>query len=384
VRGNAKLVGLFALVLWIGLVPSAHAEVQRIKLDGDASHIVCDTDCTRLFVTSPARGSVIVVDAAALRAVVEIKTGKSPNHSALAPKRGLLLVLNQDDPSLSLIDLAALEKGAPADNALRTLRFAHATTATYVSVVPSAVKEEKAYVSVYDQAKLTGYIAVVELETATVVKRITYSSIAHNSIGCPYGNAVSPDGRFLYVNVQCVGALGRLGHDPVFVYSTKYDVPVDAISFARHPHVGSGMAVRPSGKEVWAGGGNACNLASYQQQDEARSLISGCDASGRDPITIIDASMNTIREQIFFGNSAFLSFTPDGRYLFLPRDNELLMIDADAREKVSSVALGGPATGSVAFTPDGRRGFTPVLGRSEIAIFDVPEPAPGKLMLMPP
>jgi DNA-binding beta-propeller fold protein YncE len=386
VRVRTTIIAALAGLLWTGIGAPVLADVRHIKIEGDASHIVCDTNCTRFFVTSPSRGSLLVVDVPSERTVQEIKTGKTANHIALAPNRRLLLVLNQDDPSLSLIDLGGLGRGTIAESAVRRLRFDRATTATYVSVVPSPGKEEKAYVSVYDQSKLTGYIAVVDLETATIIKRITYSSFAYNSIGCPYGNAVSEDGRFLYVNVQCVGALGRAGHDPVYVYSTKYDLPVDAISFARHPNVGSGMAVRPGGSEVWAGGGNACNLASYQQQDEARALISGCDGSGRDPITIIDASTNAIRQQIFFGNSAFISFTPDGRYALLPRDNELIMIDAEKREQVGSIDLGGPATGAVAFTLDGKRAFAPVVGKSEVAVFDVPDPSapPNRLRFTPP
>jgi hypothetical protein len=51
------------------------------------------------------------------------------------------------------------------------------------------------------------------------------------------------------------------------------------------------------------------------------------------------------------------------------------MIDAGKREEVGAIELPGASTGAVAFTPDGKRGFTPV-GAGGLAVFDVPEPAP--------
>lgn len=373
VMGWCRGVGVVLFSCLSLAVARGEAEIELIEVGGQPTHVLCDERCERIFVLNTVRNSVAVIRTSDNRVVQEITTGLHPNHMALAPNRRQLLVLNQNEPSLSILAVGGGATDTIDAGTARKIKFDRATTATSISVQRRREGPEfKAYASVYDSSALTGYIAVIDLETATVVKRITYSSFAYNSIGCPYGNAVTPDGELLYVNVQCVGALGRRGHDPIYVYSTKHDLPVAVISFARNPHVGSGIAVHPDGTEVWSAGGNACSLADYRQQDEAGGFISGCDASGHDPITIIDTATHTINGQVFFGSAAYLSFTPDKKYILVPQGETLALINTKTRAKEGSIPVGGASSGAVAFSADGSRAFVPLSDKGVVAVVDFP------------
>lgn len=345
--------------------------ISYIQVGQFPQAIACSSPCERIYVTNFRSNSVSVIDTRANKLIGTFAVGNGPTDIAIADRRQHLYVVNSEDGSLSVIDIGDDSGKGIEHREVHRLPFLGATTATYVSVKPDDEKEEKAYVSVYNNHTKEGYIAVIDLESATIMKRISYSTVAYNSVGCPYGNAVTPDGHFLYVNVQCVGALGRRGHDPVFVYSTENDLPVYSVSFALDPNVGSGLAVRPGGHEIWVGGGNACTNKAYQALDEARGYVSGCGGNGGDPITVIDVKSNEIRRTLFRGSSAYLSFTPDGKYFLLPVENELHIIDANTFDRKYEISLGGRSSGSVVFTYNKSYAYTPLPEKGVVAVIDL-------------
>ncbi len=347
---------VLVLLVIVSTGRSAAGGVQilgHIRVGASPSVAVCGLDCRQVYVANEGSNSVSIIDTAVRREMASIQVNAKPFDIAFATGRRRLYVLGREESSLSIIDSGALKV---------TGKLSLTAPPTSISIAPDA---NKAYVTVYDR-QLRGAVNVIDLGSERLTKVLSYSLVAYNNLGCPQSSAIGElkegkTARLLYVSVQCVGALGRRGHDPIWVYSTKNDLPVHALHFKLHPNVGSVVFSRPGSEHIWASGGNACSAPADHEYDRM-----GCDNSGRDPISIIDTRKSAIVKQVFFAGNQILGFSPDGRYAFIGAGSGLLMVDAD-NFSTTFINL-GESLGRIAVSSDGKYAYAPLRSRGAVAV----------------
>ena len=108
-----------------------------------------------------------------------------------------------------------------------------------------------------------------------------------------------------------------------------------------------GIALSPDGKELWVGSRN----------------FNG--------ISIIDTATEQVIATILPGTFAYrLTFSPDGRHVFVPRAGEVAVIDATKRSQVRTIALKSLPI-SVLIMPDNRTMYVGTMQPSEVLKIDV-------------
>lgn len=240
-----------------------------------------------IYAVAPARGELLVFDEQAVQMPHEsIPLGNrispaEPNCIAVAPRTGLILVTDARAGKLYVIDRQRKVEAVAVGQQPRC-----------VALTPD---ERKAYIS-NEQPAPHGTISVYDLGRRAVVKTIT-------GVNCPEGLAVTPDGSRLYVATQCGAA-----DDPLIVIDTASDRQVAAIpGFA----VGLGVAVSPDGRNVlvWRHnprpGTGSPNLLTVVSRADHRPVR---EIGFQDPVTAV-------------------TFTPDGRFLFVASGARVLIYE---------------------------------------------------------
>jgi YVTN family beta-propeller protein len=291
----------------------------------------------------------------------KIRVGARPFDLGLSADGLSLYVLNSDDASVSIVD-------THTNSLKRTIKLPGAQQSAYISILTRR-NHSFAYVSnVYAtppvfQRLPTGSVSVLDLSSDRVVATVT-NSPQSISLGCAEGSAASPDGRWLFVNTQC-RSYADFAEDPILVIDTDTNTVTDVINMTALdlPNVGNAIAVRPDGRQIWAGGGNACTALHPTYKHHK------CGEPGGDPITVIDTvSRKPIRE-FYYGAPGYISLSPDSRFAYLATDKSLLEINTNSFTVARKLAIPG-SSGSVAFSKDGAYGYTSVSGRDVVVRFE--------------
>lgn len=321
---------------------------QPIQVTGDIAtgttpwEIVSSLDGKEMYVAVKYSNIISVIDTATNTILKNISVGVEPEALALS-KDGTKLYVGQQGGNISVIDTASktvvqtINIGGP----VRDLAISPDGTKLYVPMEFSGLK-------------------VVDLAT-NAIKKI-------QSTGCPEHVSFSPDGVTAYVNTQC----GPGGSDPILIYNVVTDTLIGSITTlpdgSRIRNVGSVMTMSPDGSQLWANGSNACAYGS--------SSSLACPSSNSIIINVIRTSDNTVVKSLF-GNFWKISFSADSSLAFVGGPTELRIYDTKTFELKQTLSLS--SSGSLAFSVDGRKAYTPLPIGDRVTILSMPfvEEAPA-------
>jgi YVTN family beta-propeller protein len=355
---KAKFV-FFVLYLLAGASLAAADTLAEFKVGSSPQRLLLSRDSRVLYVANSGENSITVIEIESGK-TSNITVGKDPLDLALSADGLTLYVLNSDDPSVSFVDtrLRAIQ---------RTVKLPGVQRSAYISVIQGD-KHPLAYISnVYatppiQQRLPTGSVSVLDLVDAQIIATVN-NSLQAAAIGCAEGNAATLDGRWIFVNTQC-RSFAEFAEDPILIIDTQTNTVADEIDMTAlgKPNVGTAMQLRTDGKQIWAGGGNACTAAhpTYKHVN--------CGQPGGDPVTVIDTATRKVVRQLFYGGPSYISFSLDARFAFLATANELLKIDTETFVVAARLPIAG-SSGSVVFSADGRYGYTSIPSRNVVVRF---------------
>jgi DNA-binding beta-propeller fold protein YncE len=360
------LIGVTALAMQLPLIacsPPAES-ITSINVGANPTRIVASPNGRFLYVLNSGGHTISVIDTDSL-SVNDLDVGQHPSDLSIAPNGSTLFVVDSEGATLTAID-------AVRGSRKWTERIPHARLAGPISLN----QEENgtklvAYVSVqYDDSSdrrslPKGYLAVIDLTTPTAQGPVTFDTPIEISnvtytVGCPEGSAITPNGKWLYLNTQCLATQGP-GSDPMFVIDTEAKQVQNTVDFALDhlPNVGSSVAMRPDGAQVWAGGGDACTAPSYNKEK--------CAPPGGNPVTIVRTADHKIVKQLFYGAPNFITFTPDSKIAYIATSVEILGIDTDTFQVVRHIAVQN-ASGSMVFSMDGHYAYATVAAAKGVVV----------------
>lgn len=277
----------------------------------------------------------------------------------------LLLVLNKEDATLSVIDLAANqtlgtvatgesphELAVSSDGKLAfASNYGSRTPGSSISVIDIATRKELRRVDVaplqrpHGLAESQGKL----LFTAEGSKVFAAYDPAANKIEMIMGTGqnathmvmASPQGDRIYT--------ANIGSDSISIFERAGQGGWNqtVIGVGKGPE---GMDLSPNGKELWA-------------------------AHSRDgSISVIDLAAKKVTGTIDIGTkrSNRLKFTPDGKYVLISdmEGNELIVLNADSRQPAKKIAVGKAPEG-ICITPAGDKAYIAVSGENKIAVLDL-------------
>lgn len=302
----------------------------------------------------------------------------APFRLALTPDGGTLYVGDQEDSTLSIVDVAA----ARVVDRVRLNGVANSIVVSpdgervYVGLrngdldVMDARSKQVTHVvmggSVTDMTLTADggrlYLAMVRaglkrLDTATL------KATSLPAVPCPFSLALTPDQKRLYVNYQCGGPQGREGHDSIEVFDVATERSVATITGL--PNVGGWIRVSPDGAHVWADGSDACGQARYDHE--------GCPVVPGSVANVIRTADNKWLRPVGAppgeAGSGF-AFSPDGSRLIWAGEvtRVLNTVNFSTLERLPLHVSSPPV-----FAPNGRRVFLSLGLQSAVAVLEVAE-----------
>jgi len=218
----------------------------------------------------------------------------------------------------------------------------------------------------------TGFIAILDPTSHTVVARIPVAEIGPHSI------VITPDGRRAYAP----------GDDKVFVVDTAAKtviatVPVGPLAF------GSGIAISPDGKHVYVASGSRtvsvlatnsnaviatiqtpANLGAVMRITVAPDGKRAYVTSSIPTLGVLDTATNTISATIVVGNTQLegVAFSPDGKHAYIAGTDEdlhslfdsvgkMVVIDTATNTVEHAVPIPHTRLWEVAVSPDGKHAY---------------------------
>jgi YVTN family beta-propeller protein len=218
----------------------------------------------------------------------------------------------------------------------------------------------------------TGFIAILDPTSHTVVARIPVAEIGPHSI------VITPDGRRAYAP----------GDDKVFVVDTAAKtviatVPVGSLAF------GSGIAISPDGKHVYVASGShtvsvlathsnaviatiqtPANLGAVMRITVAPDGKRAYVTSSIPTLGVLDTATNTISATIVVGNTQLegVAFSPDGKHAYIAGTDEdlnslfdsvgkMVVIDTATNTVEHAVPIPHTRLWEVAVSPDGKHAY---------------------------
>jgi serine/threonine-protein kinase len=193
----------------------------------------------------------------------------------------------------------------------------------------------------------------------------------------PFGLAVAPDGRRVYVADE--------GGGTVSVVDVATSARVATIPMSGNP---SGVAFTPSGKAVWIAApqglqeidpATATVRRTVPLQARAYSMAISADgrfgytALQRDGLVVeVDLRAGVVTRRYPVTSPDFAALSPDGTTLAVTSfdDSNLVLLDRADGHLVATVPLGGPAF-SPTYSPDGRHLYVAEAGRPQVDLVDV-------------
>ena len=163
-------------------------------------------------------------------------------------------------------------------------------------------------------------VSVIDTITDTVITTVTVG-------GLPWGVAVSPDGKKVYV-------ANRGGGGYVSIINTATNSVTDTVTVGGWPN---GVAVSPDGTRVYVTNGQGITVS--------------------DNVAVIDTATNTVTATVTVGKSPIgVAVTPDGKKVYVTNDfsNNVSVIDTKTNTVTATVEVGVRPEG-VAVTPDGTK-----------------------------
>jgi hypothetical protein len=172
--------------------------------------------------------------------------------------------------------------------------------------------------------------------------------------------ALTPDGKYLYVNYQGSGPGGRPGHDAIGKFDAATGRRLSAITGLAN--VGYSLAVSPDGRRLWADGADACDSRAYDHL--------GCPAVPAGILNVIDtATDHLVRSLPLVGYSfpMIVKFSHDARYVVVNTGGPRFI---DAATFATITGLANLPTSAIALRRDGRRAYV-ALRQGGVAILDI-------------
>ncbi len=192
-----------------------------------------------------------------------------------------------------------------------------------------------------------------------------------SDVVCPEGLAMTADGKRLYVNYQCGGPGGSMGHDAVAIFdlgtngACSLSQPLVAeCTIQGLPNVGGSLALSPDGSQLWLNGIDACSQPAYDHV--------GCPMIPGDVVNVIDTSTNKVLKTIVFrpaeGNGS-ISFLPRGDSVLI--GGGVVLKFMNWRHVTFRQPLPISSAGQAAFAANGSRVFLPVGDKNVVAVVKV-------------
>ncbi|HEU0252191.1 MAG TPA: HYR domain-containing protein, partial [Pyrinomonadaceae bacterium] len=307
----------------------------RITVGSGPSRAIVTPNGAEVYVTNNTGNSVSVIDTATNLVSHTVAVGSSPDALAASPD-GSKVYVGNNGGNVSVIDTAT--KAVTTIVTGRPVRD--------LAITPDGSK-------IYLAMEFSG---LKKIETATNAVS-TVSGIV-----CPEGVAVTPDGQFLYVNYQCGGPGGSGGHDAVGRFNAITGAFLGSILGL--PNVGNRITISPDGSQAWENGGDACISGGYDH--------AGCPAVPAGVVNALSTSTNSLLQSIGFAgfSPGMTSFFPDSQFAAIASGPNLLIFSTSTFTVVDSLPIA--ASGSLAFTPDGKHAYAPMPGAGKVALLTIP------------
>lgn len=307
----------------------------RIVVGAGPSRAVVTPNGAEVYVTNHSGNSVSVINTTTNLVTHTLAVGSQPDALAVAPDGSKVYVGNHGG-NVSVINTATkavttIVTGSPVRD---------------LAITPDGSK-------VYLAMEFSG---LRKIETATN----TVSTVS--GFVCPEGVAVTPNGQFLYVNYQCGGPGGSGGHDAVGRFNAATGAFLGSILGL--PNVGNRITISPDGLQAWENGGDACSSGGYDH--------AGCPAVPAGVVNALSTTTNSLLQSIGFPgfSPGITSFFPNSQFAAIGSGPNLLIFSTSTFAVVDSIPIAG--SGSLAFTPDGKRAYAPMPGANHVALLKIP------------
>ncbi|MGH8549925.1 MAG: YncE family protein [Methylococcales bacterium] len=313
--------------------------------------------------------------------VTTIPVGVSPSRAVITPNNQEVYVTNNGDDTVSVIRSGDLtvKTVVPVGSQPDAIAVSPDGKSVYVGQhggdISRITTSNKSVTTIPIGAPVrdlalspdgTKLLVAMEFGGLKVVDTSTLAVSTVNSTACPEAVVFTPDGAKAYVNYQCAPSPGSGGHDPIYVFDGMNLSFKSAIAFlpdgTRMANVGSPTSVSPDGQQVWANGGDSC--INYD--------LVGCPAAPAGVINVIRTYDNSVIKTLAFPNLGVghITLSPLNTYAMVAHGSDLLFINT--KSFVTSASLPIAASGYVAVTHCGTRGFAPIPGQNEVAVLRLP------------
>jgi YVTN family beta-propeller protein len=175
--------------------------------------------------------------------------------------------------------------------------------------------------------------------------------------------ALTPDGKYLYLNYQHSGPGGRPGHDAIGKFDAKTGRRVGAITGLAN--VGDALAISPDGRRLWVDGEDACASRAYDHL--------GCPAVPAGIVNVIDTATDRLVHSIPLvgsGGGDLVTLSPDGAYAVL---NGAAPRFVDSRTFSTVAAFPDLPVLALVFLRDGRHAYAR-LRKGGVAMLEIWKP----------
>jgi YVTN family beta-propeller protein len=310
------------------------------------------------------------------RLITEIKVGRNPSYAIFIGSRNQVYVSDQDDDSVSVIDVTtdhmlervAVGKGPNGlalspdgtdvyiaqydgvgviDTARRSFHYASRSTGPVQDLVVSR-DGHSAYLAL-------GFHGLGKFDLRTGVNRMISNSVFARAV------ALTPSGDRLYVSYQAGGPDGSWGHDSIGYFDTATDRLSGTIKgFA---NVGECLTVSPDDKQVWENGADACDGPQYDH--------AGCPAVPAGLLNILSVPQSKLVRAIGFKGTRLqcTTFSHDGTLAAVGSTTQLMLLRPSDQAVLTSVPMN--SSGKIAFTADDGKAYVPLTTKSALAVIQI-------------
>jgi len=335
-RTIKTLLGVLILLTVITFVTHAAAQpftiVDTIPVGTNPRKAVITPSGDEVYVSNGSSNTVSVISTATNAVTHTIAVGSQPEALAVSPDGALVYVgnmlgnvsvINTQTKAVTTIDVG----GRANDLAITS-------------------DGQKIYVT-------TVYGPLKKIRTSDNFVSDVYSAT------CPMYVVFTPDGSRAYVNYQCY--FPPCGSpDGIGVFNAVTDSFIQPI--CGFPNVGGPVAISPDGTQVWANGLDVCR--NYPAYFYLCPIVPG------GVVNVIRTSDNAVIETIGFPNGAgLITIFPDSLLAAVGSASQLLILDTQTFAVVDSLDIA--ASGSLAFTPDGRWAYAPVPSENAVKVLQI-------------